>query len=37
MVSAWVTYINLGLPEDFISRWGFAFINLSRLRLQQPT
>ena len=27
MVSAWVTYINLGLPEDFISRWGFAFIN----------
>ncbi|GEM77395.1 DUF2798 domain-containing protein [Vibrio sagamiensis] len=27
MVSAWVTYINLGLTEDFISRWGFAFIN----------
>ncbi|MEZ9523819.1 DUF2798 domain-containing protein [Enterovibrio norvegicus] len=27
MVSAWVTYTNLGLPEDFINRWGFAFIN----------
>ncbi|NVD08765.1 DUF2798 domain-containing protein [Vibrio sp. JPW-9-11-11] len=27
MVSAWVTYVNLGLPEDFISRWGIAFIN----------
>lgn len=27
MVSAWVTYINLGLPEDFISRWEVAFMS----------
>ncbi|WP_460756214.1 DUF2798 domain-containing protein [Marinomonas epiphytica] len=27
LVSAWVTYINLGMPEDFMHRWGIAFIN----------
>ncbi|GHB70571.1 hypothetical protein GCM10008107_20020 [Psychrosphaera saromensis] len=27
IMSAWVTYINIGLTNDFISRWAVAFIN----------
>lgn len=27
IMSAWVTYINIGLTSDFISRWSTAFIN----------
>ncbi|MGX9415989.1 DUF2798 domain-containing protein [Vibrio sp. RC27] len=27
IVSAWVTYINIGLTHDFIDRWAFAFVN----------
>lgn len=27
IMSAWVTYINIGLTSDFIARWMQAFIN----------
>lgn len=27
IMSAWVTYINIGLTSDFINRWALAFIN----------
>jgi hypothetical protein len=26
-MSAWVTYINIGITSDFINRWALAFIN----------
>ncbi|MEP2619591.1 MAG: DUF2798 domain-containing protein [Marinomonas sp.] len=27
IMSAWVTYINIGFTSDFINRWSVAFIN----------
>ena len=27
IMSAWVTYINIGLTSDFITRWALAFMN----------
>lgn len=27
IVSAWVTYINIGMINHFLDKWAFAFIN----------
>lgn len=27
MISGWVTYVNLGMTDDFVTSWGTAFYN----------
>lgn len=27
LMTAWVTWLNLGLVPDFAARWGHAFVN----------